>query len=463
MTAQYSAPQRTIHLWAVGSMADYLLFVAFNALILPIYTTGFGLDPRLVGWALTLPRIADALVDPWLGHYSDNLKTRWGRRRPLLLVAAVLGAVMLMAMWWPARDWSHAAKFAWLLVTSILLYFSYGLYSMSHQALGFELSDDYHQRTKVMAVRGMWFAITSMAGGWLYWLTLRPCFSDEIDGIRQISVGLAAILLGAAIICVRNTRERFVHANRTHVALWPAIKTCLTVRPFVLLLLLRVAQTLSVSLYASIGFFIGVYYVCGGDKSQFSSLSGIVGMIGFAVAFILVPTSLWLSRTLDKRRGLIIGFGLTFLGAAAMPLFNQPGMPNLLLAHMILFGVLAGVFNLFSASVMPDICDIDELQSGERREGLFSAVLSFVSKIENSLCILVSSYLVSWSGFKAELGANQAPEVLTNLLWLGFAPKIVFSGLALVIACYFPITQKLMEGVHAQLAKRRAAKTPPPA
>lgn len=457
MSTAYSAGDRTIHLWAVGAMSDYMLFVAFNALILPIFTTGFGLDPRMVGWALTLPRITDALIDPLLGHFSDNLHTRWGRRRPFLAVSAVLGAGMLMLMWWPSPDWGEMAKFTWLLVTSIVLYICYGMYSMSHVALGYELSDDYHVRTKVMAVRGLYFSITAMAGGWLYWLALRPQFGGEINGIRWISVGLAAVIIGAALVTIRSTRERFQDANRKHVPLLPAIRATLRIRPFVIILLLRIAHTLSVSLYASIGFFIGTYYVCGGDKSLFSSLSGINGVVGFATAFALVPLSVWLSRRLGKRNGIISGFAIVFLGAAAMPLCNQPGMPYLLLAHMILFGVLAAVLNLFMSSVMPDICDLDELESGERREGLFSAVMSFVSKIENSLCILLSSYLVAWSGFDVAKGVEQPPAVLTHLLWYGFAPKIVFSAVALALACYFPITAAMMEDVRARLEQRRRA------
>ena len=83
--------------------------------------------------------------------------------------------------------------------------------------------------------------------------------------------------------------------------------------------------------------------------------------------------------------------------------------------------------------------------------------MSFVSKLENSACILISSYMVSWSGFSIELGANQPPEVLDKMLLYGFAPKILFTIVAFGIALYFPVTQKMMEEVRAKLAERRKA------
>jgi hypothetical protein len=215
MIPAYSAANRTLHLWGVGAMADYMLFVSFNALLLPIYTTGFGLSPVLVGWALMLPRVFDALVDPVIGHVSDNLRTRWGRRRPFLLGAALLGAVLVMTLWWPSRDWPPALQFAHLLANSILLFVCYGAFSMTHQALGYELSDDYHVRTRVMAVRAFYFSLAALAGGWLYWLALRPVFGDEITGIRWVSAGMALVVAGAGLVPVLACRERFHHAPRT--------------------------------------------------------------------------------------------------------------------------------------------------------------------------------------------------------------------------------------------------------
>jgi GPH family glycoside/pentoside/hexuronide:cation symporter len=299
-----------------------------------------------------------------------------------------------------------------------------------------------------------------MAGGGLYLLCLNPVFGGEINGVRWLSVGMTAVILAATAIVVTNSSERFQNVNRQHVPLLPAIRATLRIRPFVIVLLLRVAQTLSTSLYGSIGFFIGAYYVCGGDKAGYSKLSFWCGIVGFATAIALVPLSTWISRHVGKRQSIIWGLGLVFVAALAMPWLHIPGRPYLMLSYMIGVGILVSGVNLFLASVMPDICDIDELTSGQRREGLFSAVMSFVGKIENSACILISSYMITWAGFDIKLGPHQPPEVLNKLLLYGFAPKMLFSGVAFLIALYFPINQKLMNEVRAKLAARRAGNTP---
>jgi GPH family glycoside/pentoside/hexuronide:cation symporter len=452
-----------IHRWAVGSIAEYMLFVCFNALILPVFSTGFGLDPVLVGWALMLPRLTDAVIDPWLGNLTDHARTRWGRRRPFMAGAALVGAAMVVLIWMPSPEWSKTLQFGWLLAASIILYACYGLFSMSHMALGYELSDDYHVRVRIMAVRGAYFAIAAMAGGWLYWLALRPVFGGEINGVRWVSVGMAVALLAAAAVPVLTCRERFLRPPTAHPPLFKAIRSAIAIRPFAILLVVRIFQTLGGTLYGTMAFYITVYSVCGGDKDTATSLSGINGMVGFAVAFALVPAATWLSRRLGKRRGLIFGYAAAALGAAVLPFFALPGHPYLLLAHMILFGALGAVLTLFNNAVMPDICDLDELQSGERREGLFAAVQGFVSKIENSLCILLGGYLLSMSGFDAQAAQHavqQAPEVIERLRWLAFTPNIVFAVVATIVVLRFPLTPQRMEEVRRLLTERRAAAQP---
>jgi GPH family glycoside/pentoside/hexuronide:cation symporter len=107
---------------------------------------------------------------------------------------------------------------------------------------------------------------------------------------------------------------------------------------------------------------------------------------------------------------------------------------------------------------VPDICDVDELESGQRREGLFTAVMGFVQKLEISLTVLIVSYLVSFSGFDSQL-ATQPEPVLTKMFWLAVVPYGVFSLLTLVMALKFPMTEASMAQVRRQLDARRLAAT----
>ena len=135
-------------------------------------------------------------------------------------------------------------QFIYLFAMSTLLYCSMGGYWMSHLALGYELTDDYHERTRVMAVKGLFANIAGLLTGWVYWLALRPVFSGEIHGIRWISAGLALIAVACGLITVFNTKERFQTINREHIKILPAMRATLSNRPFVILLLMQITQNL---------------------------------------------------------------------------------------------------------------------------------------------------------------------------------------------------------------------------
>lgn len=458
----YSASNRTIHCWGIGSMADYFLYVSFNALILPIFSIGYGLDPRYIAWALTLPRIVDAIVDPMIGNFSDHFRSRWGRRRPFMVFAALLGSAALVLIWWANPAWSQTSKFIWLLCNSIVLFFCYGMYTMTHQAIGFELTDDHNLRAKVWAIRSMYFSIAcGLCGGWLYWVTLRPCFGGEVHGVRWLSIGMVTILLTTMLVTVCNCRERFTSTTtRKHVNLWRALRETLSVKPFVILLAGRIIGALGGIGSATMGFYLGLYYVCRGDKSLLGSLSGYSGWVGFGLSLLMIPIATWLSRRIERRTAYILSAGLGLLGSIGALFWTLPGRPYLGWTIGLIFMILGAFLGVICNAIMPDICDLDELRTGERREGLFTSVLAFQAKVENSLCMLVSGYLTSWAGFSAEAaqkGIMPSPEVLHRMWWLVLIPPIIVSGTAFIIACYFPITRKMMDEVHAKLNERRKA------
>ena len=411
----YSASSLSIHLWATGAIADYMMYAMF-ALIPPFFTTSFGMDPVWVSWALVAPRLFDAFADPIIGHLSDNTHTPWGRRRPYIFVSGLIGPILIMSLWWMSTDWSSWVQFVFLLMMSLLLFLCWGTYTMNHQALGWEMSDDYHVRTKVIAVRGFYFSCAAMTGSYYYWfaglkevprdflgvhfssiyhwiagLQIFPkeifgmrlsnfyhwvagfkLFPTDVIGMRYESVAIAFAAFLTAMFAVRFSKERFQLANRKHVNIIEAVKATLGVKPFVILLSLRIIGAMGAGLSGATMFYIGVYSVCQGDKHLYLSLPIWNGWIGLAMAATLVFIAAKMSRFIGKRRGLIMSYGVGFLSACVLPFMAQPGWPYLLLAHMIIFGpIFATLLGVFQGAVMPDICDIDELQSGERREGAF--------------------------------------------------------------------------------------------
>lgn len=427
-----------------------------------VFITSYEMNPTWVATAMMLPRLVDLVVDPLLGRLSDITHTRWGRRRPFIFASTIIGAFLVVGIWWIPLDWIHDWKgFAYLLAFSIALYANIGVFEMSHCALGYELSDDYHQRSRVAAARGFYFSIGGLGGGFVYWIAQRSFFGSghmgEINGFRWLSIGMALIILVVGLTSVFVSRERFQDINRKHVSILPAIKATLQNRAFVVLLIMRFVNILGTSLFGSLVAYIGIYSVCNGDKELYNKvIAGWNGIAGFILGFAMVPLAAPVTRWLGKRRGIMISLGIGCLSAVFTPYIMQPGHVYLWFAYGLLFAFPGMVGGMLLGSVMPDICDLDELEHGERREGLFAAVASFMTKLESSLCTGIGGALLVWSGFDAHQ-LQQPQAVLDKMRLYAFTPMIIGAFLTFVVFCFFPLTKKKMDEVRAKLDARHAA------
>ena len=152
----FTAKSLTIHLYSIGAMSDLLLYVPFGFLVVPIFSLEFKLSMVWIGWAMALPRLIDGFLDPICDHWSDTCKSRFGRRRPFIFWSSFLGAFVIAGMWWASPNWSPWTLFFWLLTANLLVFSFYGIYDNTHLALGYELSDDFNQRARVLAIRAFW-------------------------------------------------------------------------------------------------------------------------------------------------------------------------------------------------------------------------------------------------------------------------------------------------------------------
>ncbi|MEY4488309.1 MAG: hypothetical protein RIQ79_817 [Verrucomicrobiota bacterium] len=455
----YSAPPRQVWAWGTGGIANHILICTYGQAT-AIFTIGFSLDASLVAWAIMLPRLIDGVTDPILGHLSDNTHTRWGRRKPFLVLGSLLAAVSLVALWWADREWSSFAQLAYLFVFGTLFYCAWGLYSMSWNAIGYELTDDYHERSRISAIGSLFLAVVLLGNSWTYWFALRPFFGNEINGIRWIAGGVAIIAVVSALVATLVCKERFTHANtkKHKVAMLPALRTTIKNHAFRSLMLIKICQTLGERAAGGILFFVGIYFVCQGDKSLATKITGIGGVVGTVWSFASVPLIKPISRWLGKKGGLILGASGSLAAALITPFAYSPEHPYWMLFPAIMVVTLLSISNTIANAIMPDICDVDEVESGQRREGLFTAVMGFVQKIEISLCALLVGYLVVWSGLDTKV-ANQPDWVLHRLFWLAVVPNIIFTAGYFFLALRFPLTEKAMIEVREKLDQRHRAET----
>jgi len=442
-------------IWGFGAVSDTLMIQVFG-LVFPIFNTGFGLDSVLLSWAIMLPRLIDAISDPVVGHFSDNLRTRWGRRKPILLVTAVLGALFLAGIWWCNPSWAKSSQFAYLICFAVMYYTAWGTFSMSHTALGYELTDDYHERSRLLAIRTFFAQIVTLVISFTYWLALNPVFGGEINGIRVISGAFAVIIIISALPTLLMVRERFTRPAPAHAGLFRALREALRLEPFRTYLLMRFFSAFGAVIFTQMAFYVNVYYVCQGNKVLATKIIGISGTITGLLTLALMPLVPSISRRFGKRRGFILGTGLAAVQALFVPLLYTPTFPNLQLVAAALTGPLIMISFVLRDAIVPDICDLDELVNGQRREGLLTAAIAFVYKMEVSLCVLLVGYMVAWSRFDPQ-AIIQAPEVVARLQWFAFSPNIICSLLAFIFALRFSITEEKAAENAAILLRRREA------
>ena len=216
-------------------------------------------------------------------------------------------------------------------------------------------------------------------------------------GMRWIGGTAAVVVLISAVICARMTKERFTHTNRKHVPLLPAIKATIRNRPFVILLLMKIGEILGGRLTGQITFFLSLYYVCRGDLELSTKIAGIGATLGAVWNFAMLPLVKPASKKIGKRGALILGAGLGFAVALLAPFITTPEHPYWALIPGLLVTPLLVITSTIAFAIMPDICDIDELATGQRREGLFTSVMAFFSKLEISMAIILAGYLVGWA------------------------------------------------------------------
>ena len=444
----------------LGALAGAGSHGTLNVLVNPVFNIILGVNPAVLSTIVFIQRGWDAFTDPLIGQFSDNFRSRWGRRKPLIAVAAPLVAAFFFLLWWFPEKASPNVIAGFFLVTSLCFYGALALFSVPLAGLTLEATDDYHERTRIASIVLFFGFAFSILSQWIFPLAQSSFFPDTVTGVRWVAGACAIACLGAGLVPVFLCRERNyarVAAGQPKMPLLPSIRAAANCKPFLFLLGARLVASFGYNLVSQLAAYMNAYYVFGGRVKEAFKTFAFLGSTFHIVAIVgAVAVYPWMSRHLGKRLTIQVAAGVLVVGCLCKIFLYLPGQPWWQLIIIGCNGAALSGISLVSASMLGDIADYDEWKNGTRREALFSSLTMWVDKAGGSIGYLVSGFVLVAIGFNAGLGA-QSPGTLLAMKWSYVTFPFIGAMLAIVFMHFYDLSEEQSYQIKNELKKRRAA------
>lgn len=448
-----------------GQFANMILAISIGTLAYPILNIELGMNVALVGLLLMFPRIWDAFTDPVVGYLSDNTRSRWGRRKPYMFVGSIAVAIAMVLMWQMPHDWSEMQHFWYFLVMSCLFYLAYTLFVTPYMALGFELTPDYHERTRLMGVMQFIGQLGAIPMAWVFAFTERDFFENRLQGAQTVNLILAFVVVLLVMVTVfllrdptlskyQKKRECGLTDGKPPVSFIAGLRMTVNNVCFLILCATTFFYFAGHIVGETTGRYLGIYYLYGSDTQQASVLSGWQGTLWPGFSLLAIPFMTWMSGRIGKRSAFMVCAASGVLGHTIKGLCYNPDMPYLILLPTPFVALGFGALWTLLASMLADVCDEDELNSGERREGTYSAAYWWIVKMGMATSFGIAGYILDISGFDETLGANQPESVIMMMRVLDVAVPAGLSLLAFIIIKFFPLTENRCYEIRSELDRR---------
>lgn len=428
-----------------------------------------GLDPRLASVAVFVSILWDAINDPMIGALSDNVRTRWGRRRPFLLLFSVPFALAFVLLWW-APPWQSQLM---LMIHITLAYMVSDtiqtLVTVPYLALTPELAPEYDQRTSLTSSR-MFFnlfasLVTAVAAPAIVSSTVKMGFT-----IQQGYLTVAALFGGLAIIpylvifivvrekeVVEEERGDSLTFRQTLTMLWEN-------RPFRFATGIYVLNWISFDIVALMLPFFLLYWVAQGELlvqvnifGEAITLDSVVLGVLLLTATLAIPLWSWLAQRYSKKTAYIAGMGFWII-VQLLVLAIQPGQLSLIIFLAFLAGLSVSTAHIMPEALFPDVIDWSELRTHTRREGMYYGAINFIRKLSSAIAVFLALQVLGWSGYQSppEGAAQfmQSPAALTAIRILTGPLAAVLLVLAILFAWFYPLTRERQARIRRSLLRR---------
>ncbi|MEP0070912.1 MFS transporter [Pyruvatibacter sp.] len=413
----------------------------------PFYATEMGLGLATVGWVFMLARFWDVFTDPVLGLLSDKYRTRWGRRRHWIVASLPVMLVATYMLFIPTAPVTATYLLMWM----VILYIGWTLLTLSHMSWGAELTPDYNERSLVQG----WREGSLILGMLLVLIT--PAVIDyigpeDVGTARVAAMGWFVIILLpiAVLAAVSLVGEREVPEPK-HVPFREAIGVLLRNSPLRRLLAADLANGIGSGTMAALFIFVAA------DVLMMGPWSSVILLAYFGAGVIFVPLMIKLSYIFGKHQTLAASAVLNGLGLPLIYIVG-PGDVLMMVIFTAMFGINLGAGSFLLRSVMADVADHDEVETGNQRTGLFFSLLTMTGKVGAAVAVGATYYLIDTLGFVPRGDNTQAAldGVRATFVWL---PTVMYFAVG-AIMWTFPLDEAQQQENRRRIMERTEREPP---
>lgn len=487
--------------FGAGNLTNQLLPAAIGVFMF-FLVVGFGMSPYKAGILSAIPRFMDAILDPIMGYISDNTRSRWGRRKPYIFGGAIIVGISFILMWQLKSpeyatdgktiiDSHETFNFIYFLLMSIFFYLGYTIFAAPLIGLGYEMTPDYNERTRLMAISQVMGQVAWMIAPWFWFLIPRTeLFPNAPAGVRVLSiwVGVICLIMGVlpAILCKEIDQTHITGQSKLSFRgivsnmkdFFKDITKTLTNKPFLRLCGTTFLVFNGYQLVAQFALFIVTFYIFKGDQQAAGPWGAWFGTVSaICTAVIAIPIITRLSSKIGKKKAFIVStvisivgyvlkwwcfdpafsasFMNTEIGHALQAIGLQADAPILIFLPLPLlsFGI-GGLFTLMM-SMTADVCDFDEYLHGmPRKEALFGAVYWWMVKLGMALSLFLSGVILSAVGFDQNQQL-QTTHTITSLRLADILVPSIAGIIAIIVMWKYDITEKKARDIREELVERR--------
>ncbi len=456
--------------FGMGMLANQM-FPAILGIFMVVLIQNLGFPGWMLGIIYFLPRVFDSITDPIMGFISDNTKSRWGRRRQYVFIGAIIMGISFIIMWQLYKEDGVQFNFIYFLLWSFVFYLGLTIFSVPYVAMGYEMSDDFHERTNIMAVSqwiGQWAWVIAP---WFWVIMYDPAWFPTAEAAtRQLAfwVGIPCMLcamIPAFFIKSESTlNENYSPLTISNIGgslkeILAGFKEAFQSAPFRKLCISTFFIFNAFNTVAAFSFFIVVHYLFRGDAEAAGIWTPLFGSLGAVVTtFIVIPIVAKMSKSMGKKNAFLLSQGISIIGYILLWFLFIPGKPYMFIFALPFFSFGIGSLFTLMMSMTSDVIDLDELQSGKRREGVFGAIYWWMVKFGLAIAGALSGIILDVVGFNADI-SPQSEATLIGLRAFYSGVPILGTLIAITVMWNYDVDEARAREVSAELVRRKAKPT----